>query len=91
MNYRPPDWKNPYSEKKGKPFYKQGVNYDEAISWMGEAYEAGADALLDALRRQHPIYVSEEGVASINFPLGSVKGYFVFILEETDENKNRQT
>ncbi len=42
------------------------------------AYEAGADAMLAALRAEHPCHVNAEGM-SINFPLGVIKGSFVFI------------
>ena len=49
--------------------------------------EAGADAMLKALREEHPCYINEDDIANIGFPLlGNVRGFFVFIPDEKESN-----
>ena len=66
--WRPEGWENPYDD--GSCDCRQGAE--------GTAYEAGADAILAALKAGHPCHVDAEGI-SINFPKGYIKGSFVFI------------
>jgi hypothetical protein len=49
MSYRPKGWKNPYPSAQ---FHPMGLFYKDA-------YEAGADAMLEALRKTGKSYESE--------------------------------
>ena len=86
--WRPEGWKNPWSNPDVI------VEFDKHLMAMRTAdgttpervlaedrrdiYEAGANAMLTALRAGHPCHVNAEGM-SITFPLGVIKGSFVFI------------
>lgn len=79
--YRPEGWKNPYP--------KDGRAVPENIPWriLYEVFEAGADAILKALRDDALMYrhgdpaTFSNGTSSINFDEGD-RGYLVFIPED---------
>ena len=70
MNYRPEGFKNPY--KKRTPMYK-------GISVHYEAFEAGADAMLEGLKKE-----GEPRHLECDCGCCKPKGYLVFIPEEKE-------
>ena len=73
-NYRPEGFKNPYSEK---PFSFEDCK-------LQEAFEAGADAMLEGLRKQGDCSINELVSLMIHHVTGLAQndGKWVFIPEE---------
>ncbi len=76
--WRPEGFENPYPNDPNIIPTVTTTNLQGTKNLMHNAYEAGADAMLAALKAGHPCHVNAEGM-SINFPLGVIKGSFVFI------------
>ena len=76
--YRPEGWENPELEfeKKQEDWRKHGIVASCAFSTPANAYEAGADAMLEGLKKdKESCYVDR-----YNEP----KGWLVFIPEEKE-------
>ncbi len=55
-NWRPKDWKNPHPKSSCHDF---GLGDTTVYGWEHDMYEAGADAMLDALReRPDTLYIN---------------------------------
>ena len=76
MNWRPDNWVNPYPVVKPIP---KGFPYGSAYH-RSLVYEAGADAMLRALRK--------EGIPAIDFKKGKYEGRFVLIPEDEEGKEN---
>ena len=86
MRYRPKDWKNPYTEENSEI-----AIIVESGPMPDEAYEAGADAMLEGLRG----YGEAIGANLVEVPcelrVGGRKGYLVFIPDEAEEYEQATT
>ena len=80
MNWRPETWKNPYQHAASIPQNKF-FNRDYYI------YEAGADAMLEALKKEGRYYKWKR-IATVKVPSlyqEQWKGWFTFIPDEEEK------
>jgi len=78
--YRPKDWKNPY--KQGCPIFSE--DFTDPNTGKNAAYEAGADAMLEGLKKEGPVYKGVCGEGPL-FTIPSGTGTLVFIPDEGDD------
>ena len=81
--WRPDGWDNPYNGQAVRLASKTPTIICGTFLTRQEIYEAGADAILEALREEHPQRINaNKDIRSINFPMGLLDGVFVFIPDE---------
>ena len=81
--YRPVGWENPYKDIMNPHTNRQGVILKLGDERQERAYEAGADAMLEALRKQ-PISIMIGG-KKLNLEEGMArKGILVFIPDDKE-------
>ncbi len=75
MSWRPEEWKNPYRE-----YLKEHHVYDAAFECFAQMYEAGADAMLEALRKQAGVVLQAGQV--FNYTMDAQSGKIVFVPDD---------
>ena len=60
MSYRPKDWKNPHRLELSKPCLNKELPEEWQMEPRYSAYEAGADAMLEALINDRPLITPEQ-------------------------------
>ena len=82
--YRPENWKNPYKKSTTEDF---GLGEQAVYGWEYPVYEAGADAMLEGLKREgshlngDTIIPAVGEYPEIHCPGGN-KGWLIIIPEE---------
>ena len=83
MDWRPKNWENPHRGLESETFIEQVAN-----TWLGNAYEAGANAMLKALQEEgsylngDTIIPASGGFPEIHCP-GGMTGWLVLIPDES--------
>ena len=77
LMYRPKDWENPHLY-----FGSPHTEFDEISNGVYKAYEAGADAMLEGLRKYGEAMGASMDEVPYELRVGGRKGYLVFIPEE---------
>ena len=85
MRYRPKDWKNPYTEENSEI-----AIIVESGPMPDEAFEAGADAMLEGLKEEGIFTYGAGHYPDIEVPK-EVSGYWCFIPDEAEEYEQATT